>query len=141
MQKWTSVYRVGHDMIVPTALNNKRMRLFIIDTGAQSTSISPSAAREVTKVYSDANSQVKGVSGNVARVYTGNNVTFRFAHLQQEHPNVISFDTSTLSSNMGTEISGFIGFDMLGLLVVGIDYRDGLMNFEYSADRGYQHIR
>jgi hypothetical protein len=42
---------------------------------------------------------------------------------------------------VGTEISGFIGFDLLGLLVVKIDYRDGLMSFEYSADRGYQHIR
>ena len=69
MQKWTTVYRVGHNMIVPTALNNKRLRLFIIDTGAQSTSISPSAAREVTKVFSDSNASVKGVSGNVSNVY------------------------------------------------------------------------
>ena len=140
MQKWTSVYRVGHNMIVPTALNNKRMRLFIIDTGAQSTSISPSAAREVTKVFSS-DASVKGVSGNVSNVYLGNSVTFRFAHIQQEHPNVLSFDTSGFSRNIGTEISGFIGFDMLGLLVVKIDYRDGLMSFEYSADRGYQHLR
>jgi hypothetical protein len=29
---------------------------------------------------------------------------------------------------------------MLGVLVVKMDYRDGLMNFEYSEDRGYQHI-
>jgi hypothetical protein len=48
---------------------------------------------------------------------------------------------SGLSQHAGTEISGLIGFDMLGLLVVKIDYRDGLMSFEYSADRGYQHIR
>jgi hypothetical protein len=141
MQKWTTVYRVGHNMIVPTALNNKRLRLFIIDTGAQSTSISPSAAREVTKVFSDSNASVKGVSGNVSNVYLGNSVTFRFAHLQQEHSNVLSFDLSGLSQHAGTEISGLIGFDMLGLLVVKIDYRDGLMSFEYSADRGYQHIR
>jgi len=141
MQKWTTVYRVGHDMIVPTALNNKRMRLFIVDTGAQSTSISPSAAREVTHVFSDPNSSVKGVSGNVSNVFVGNNITFRFAHLQQEHPNVLSFDMSGISKGTGTEISGLIGFDMLGLLVVKIDYRDGLMDFQYSADRGYQHIR
>ena len=141
MQKWTTVYRVGHDMIVPTALNNKRMRLFIIDTGAQSTSISPTAAREVTHVFSDSNSSVKGISGNVSNVYVGNNITFRFAHLQQEHPNVLSFDMSGISKSTGTEISGLIGFDMLGLLVVRIDYRDGLMDFQYSADRGYQHIR
>ena len=140
MKNWTSVYRVGHDMIVPTALNSKRMRLFIIDTGAESTSISPSAAREVTKVF-NSEASVKGISGNVSKVYLGNSVTFRFAHIQQEHPNVLSFDTSGLSKNIGTEISGFIGFDMLGLLVVKIDYRDGLMSFEYSADRGYQHLR
>ncbi|MBV8438610.1 MAG: aspartyl protease family protein [Silvibacterium sp.] len=141
MKSWTSVYRVGHDMIVPTALNNKRMRLFIIDTGAFRTSISPSAAREVTKVHSDANSIVKGISGNVANVYSGDRITFRFAHLQQEHDSVLSFDTSGLSKNTGVEISGLIGFDLLGLLVVKIDYRDGLMDFQYSADRGYQHIR
>jgi predicted aspartyl protease len=141
MKNWTSVYRVGHDMIVPTALNNKRMRLFIIDTGAQSTSISPSAAREVTTVSHDDYRTVKGVSGNVANVYSGDRVVFRFAHLQQEHDNVLSFDTSMLSKHTGTEISGLIGFDMLGLLVVKIDYRDGLMDFQYSADRGYQHIR
>jgi predicted aspartyl protease len=141
MKNWTSVYRIRHNMIMPTALNNKRLRLFIIDTGARSTSISPSAAREVTKVYADGNTTVKGVSGNVANVYMGNNVTFRFAHLQQEHPNVLSFDTSEISKGLGTEISGFIGFDMLGLLVVKIDYRDGLMDFQYSEDRGYQHIR
>ena len=141
MQKWTTVYRIGHDMIVPTALNNKRLRLFIIDTGAQSTSISPTAAREVTHVFGDSNSTVKGVSGNVSNVYVGNSVTFRFAHVQQEHPNVLSFDMSGMSRGTGTEISGLIGFDLLGLLVVKIDYRDGLMDFQYSADRGYQHIR
>ena len=141
MQSWTSVYRLGHDMIVPTALNGKRVRLFIIDTGAQSTSISPAAAREVTKVHSDSNTTVKGISGNVANVYSGDKVIFRFAHLQQEHDAVLSFDTSGLSKNAGVEISGLIGFDMLGLLVVRIDYRDGLMDFQYSADRGYQHIR
>ena len=141
MQKWTTVYRIGHDMIVPTALNNKRMRLFIIDTGARSTSISPSAAREVTKVSHDSMRMVKGVSGDVAEVYSGDRIVFRFAHLQQEKDGVLAFDTSSISKNTGTEISGFIGFDLLGLLVVKIDYRDGLMDFQYSADRGYQHIR
>jgi predicted aspartyl protease len=141
MEKWTTVYRIGHQMIVPTALNNKRLRLFIIDTGAQNTSISPSAAREVTGVHSDPNATVKGISGSVANVYSGDRIVFRFAHLQQEKNNVLSFDTSAISKNTGTEISGFIGFDLLGLLVVKIDYRDGLMSFEYSADRGYQHIR
>jgi predicted aspartyl protease len=141
MQKWTTVYRIGHDMVVPTALNSKKVRLFIIDTGAQRTSISPSAAREVTRVSHDSSATVKGVSGAVENVYSGDSVVFRFAHLQQEQDGVLSFDTAGVSKNMGTEISGFIGFDLLRLLVVKIDYRDGLMDFQYSSDRGYQHIR
>jgi hypothetical protein len=84
---------------------------------------------------------VHGVSGSVANVHAGEQIVFRFAHLQQERDNVLSYDTSSISKNVGTKISGFIGFDLLGLLVVKIDYRDGLMSFEYSADRGYQHIR
>ena len=92
-------------------------------------------------ISSDPNSTVHGISGKVADVYMGDRVVFRFSHLQQEHDQVLAFDTSSISKNVGTEISGFIGFDMLGLLVMKIDYRDGLMDFQYSADRGYQHIR
>jgi hypothetical protein len=141
MQKWTKVYRIGHDIIVPTSLNNKTMRLFIVDTGAFRTSISPAAAREVTKVHSDSDRQVKGISGNVQNVYSGDKVIVHFAGLQQESYDMLSFDTSGLSRHLGTEISGFLGFDLLHYLVLKIDYRDGLVDFQYSEDRGYQHIR
>ena len=119
----------------------KTMRLFIVDTGAFRTSISPEAAREVTKVHSDGRSQVKGISGNVENVFSGDKVVVRFAGLQQESDNMLSFDTSGLSQHMGTDISGFLGFDLLHFLVLSIDYRDGLVDFQYSRDRGYQHIR
>jgi predicted aspartyl protease len=141
MQKWTKVYRVEHDLIVPTSLNNKTMRLFIVDTGAFRTSISPAAAREVTKVHSDNFKQVRGISGNVQNVYTGDKIVVRFAGLQQESDGMLSFDSSGLSRHLGTEVSGFLGFDLLHFLVLKIDYRDGLVDFQYSEDRGYQHIR
>jgi hypothetical protein len=141
MKDWTQVYRVGHNLIVPTSLNNKTMRLFIVDTGAFRTSISPAAAREVTKVHADENSRVHGISGNVQDVYRGDQIKVRFAHLQQETDGMLSFDTSGISKGVGTEISGFLGFDLLHLLVLKIDYRDGLVDFQYSEDRGYQHIR
>ncbi len=141
MEKWTKVYRVGHNIIVPTALNGKTMRLFIMDTGAFRTSISPAAAREVTKVRSDDYASVHGVSGKVQNVSRGDKVIVQFAGLKQETDGMLSFDTSGISRSAGTEISGFLGFDVLHLLVVKIDYRDGLVNFEYSEDRGYQHIR
>lgn len=141
MKDWTKVYRIGHNLMVPTSLNSKTMRLFIVDTGAFRTSISPAAAREVTKVHEDENIRVHGVSGNVQDVYRGDQIKVRFAHLQQETDGMLSFDTSGYSKNLGTQISGFLGFDLLHLLVLKIDYRDGLVDFQYSQDRGYQHIR
>ena len=74
-------------------------------------------------------------------LFSGDKVVVRFAGLQQESDNMLSFDTSGLSQHMGTDISGFLGFDLLHFLVLSIDYRDGLVDFQYSRDRGYQHIR
>jgi hypothetical protein len=36
---------------------------------------------------------------------------------------------------MGTEISGFLGYDMLRQLELKLDYRDGLVEFEYDRKR------
>jgi predicted aspartyl protease len=141
MEKWTKVYRVGHQLMVPTALNKKTMHLFIMDTGAFRTSISPAAASEVTKVRSDDYSGVHGISGSVKNVSRGDKVIVQFAGLQQETDGMLSFDNSGISRGIGVEVSGFLGFDVLHLLVVKIDYRDGLVSFDYSEDRGYQHIR
>jgi hypothetical protein len=40
-----------------------------------------------------------------------------------------------LSRHTGTEISGFLGFAMLRLLEVELDYRDGLVDFKYDPKR------
>jgi predicted aspartyl protease/Flp pilus assembly protein TadD len=138
MKDYTKVYRVGHDLILPAALNGKEIRLFIMDTGAYSTSISPAAAREVTKVHADDLRRVKGINGEVKDVYWADSVTFRFAQLSQTVPNVVSFDTSRISRGTGMEISGLIGATALNLLTIHIDYRDGLLKFDYDPSRGYK---
>ena len=109
-----------------------------MDTGAWSTTISPQAAREVSKLHSD-DMKVKGLSGEVNKVYTTDDITFRFAHLSQQAYGVYSFDTSHISKNAGLEISGFIGANTLKLLTIHIDYRDGLVKFDYDPNRGYRN--
>jgi hypothetical protein len=37
----------------------------------------------------------------------------------------------------GIEVSGFLGFQVLQLLEVKLDYRDGLVDFEY----GHKHTQ
>jgi predicted aspartyl protease len=137
MKDYTSIYRVGHQLILPAAINGNNLKLFIMDTGAWTTTISPEAAREVTKVHTNDNIEVKGISGKVGKVYSANEITFRFANLSQKANDVVAFDTSHASKSAGLEISGFLGATTLYQLTIHIDYRDGLVKFEYSPNRGY----
>ena len=138
MKDYTPVYRVGHELILPAALSSDKLKLFVLDTGAFATIISPEAAREVTKVHSDNRLQVKGISGDVNKVYSADEVTFRFAHLSQKVNGVVSMDTSKISKSANMEISGFLGANTLNLLTIHIDYRDGLVKFDYDPNRGYR---
>ncbi len=82
--------------------------------------------------------EVRGLNGKVEKVYTADEITFNFAHLSQKVNGVVSFDTSQVSKSVGMEISGFIGANTFKLLIMHIDYRDGLVKFDYIPDRGYK---
>ena len=62
------------------------------------------------------------------------NVTLTFGHLTQRR-NLVSFDMTNTSNAIGTEVSGTLGFGMLYLLDIKIDYRGGLVNFTYDPNR------
>jgi hypothetical protein len=49
-----------------------------------------------------------------------------------------AFDTKYISDGIGTEISGFLGFTLLRLLDIKIDYRDALVDFNYDARHSFQ---
>jgi predicted aspartyl protease len=138
MKDWIHVYRIGHDLLLPASMNNGPLKLFIVDTGAFATTISPEVAREVTKVHNENNITVHGISGKVDKVYTADNITFRFANISQKVQEVVAFSTSTVSKNLNMEVAGFIGITALGQMTISIDYRDGLMKFSYDANRGFR---
>ncbi len=138
MKDWTPVYRIGHMLLVRATLNSHSPKLFILDTGAFTTTISPTVAREVTKVHADSSVRVKGISGEVDKVYSADRITFKFANLQQEVHDVVAIDFSDLSKHEGTEISGLIGATAIGQTTMTIDYRDSLVHFSYDANRGYR---
>jgi hypothetical protein len=50
--------------------------------------------------------RVKGISGDVDKVYSAEKITFKFANLSQEVHDVVAIDFSDLSKNEGMEISG-----------------------------------
>jgi len=135
MQSYTPVYRFGHDLLVSTKVGDAAEKLFLLDTGAIDNMISPSAASEVTKVGRDSHAVLKGISGSVSKVYNANKAVLQFGHLRQENQNILAFDLTSMSDNTGTEISGILGFTMLRLLEIKIDYRDGLVDFHYDPKR------
>jgi hypothetical protein len=139
MKAYVPFFRVGHEIIIPVALNHKVEHLFMVDTGNFSSSISPEAAREVTKVKGGEPITIKGLSGNVAKVSSGDVILFQFAGIQQQNNNLISYDTSRLTRYAGFEISGFLGSTILNELTMSIDYRDGMIKFDYDINHGHHN--
>jgi hypothetical protein len=136
MKGYVPFFRVGHEIIIPVVLNHKVEHLFLVDTGNFSSSISPEVAREVTKVKGGEPVTIKGLSGNVAKVSSGDVVLFQFAGIQQQNNNLISYETSHLTRYAGLEISGFLGSTILNELTINIDYRDGMIKFDYDIHHG-----
>ena len=138
MKSWTPVFRFGHMLLVPTQLNASKPVLFLLDTGAFQNTLSTRAARATAKV--DASSLgVEGESGRVADVYRAEKVDIQFAHFHQPNTNAVTFDLSNISNSVGMEISGTLGFNLLSMLDIRIDYRDGLVDFAYRDNHGVAH--
>ena len=135
MKSYSQVYRFGHALLVPTRIGDGPSKLFLLDTGAFSNLITPAAASEVTKVHGDSRTVVKGISGTVKDVYRADKAVILFGHLRQENQDLPAFDLKSTSDEINTEVSGILGFRMLHLLDIRIDYRDGLVDFEYNPHR------
>jgi predicted aspartyl protease len=135
MKDYTAVFRFGHFLVIPTRVNDSPQKLFIIDSGSSTNAISARAAQEVTKIRKDEWMTVKGVSGQVANVYSADKAVLQFANFRQQNQDMTSWDFTGLSRDIGTEISGFVGYATLDQLELDIDYRDGLVNFVHTNGR------
>lgn len=132
MRTYTPVYRFGHELLIPTVIGNNSPKLFLIDTGSVTNLMSSEAARSVTKVRDESHVTLRGLSGTVKNVKSADKVVIQFAHFKQENDDLISFDLTPISRATGTEVSGILGFTLLHMLAITIDYRDGLVDFEYQ---------
>jgi len=134
MANWTKVFRFGHTVLVPTFVNDSPVMLFGLDTGAFANILSLREGRQLGKVNSEDSLRVHGLNGEVNKVYSAK-ATLRFSHLRQPSMDVVTLDLSRESRRLGTEVSGFLGFAMLRVLEIKLDYRDGLVDFEYDPKR------
>jgi hypothetical protein len=104
LRSFTTVFRFGHDLLVPTAIGNAfPQKLFLLDTGPLVNFISPAAASEVTKVQGNSDTIVTGISGQVEKVYSANKALLQFGHVRQENQDMTSIDMKAMSEGAGTE--------------------------------------
>ena len=129
----------GHNLIVPTTLDDRGPKLFILDTGAFTTSVAPDVARKVTKIHPDEQTHILELNGAVEKVYAADHIEFKFGNMRQEGNDVASFALPQVSRSNGMEIAGFLGIRTLGQLTLAIDYRDALVHFVYDPNRGYRY--
>jgi thioredoxin-like negative regulator of GroEL/predicted aspartyl protease len=134
MKNYSQVLRFGHALLIPTWVNDeKTSRFFLIDSGGFTTQLSLNAARSVTKVHDDPQMRVRGISGEVNKVYVADEATLVFARLRQPTQDIMVLNLKHLSDDVGFEVSGILGFTTLRFLNINIDYRDGLVSMEYQG--------
>ncbi len=140
MKDWTMVWRSGHDLLLPVSIGGATDKLFVIDTGAGLMSISPAAAREVTKVHGDFDTRVFGVSGEVDHVYETQRFVVTFGHVRLHVRSMTAMDNTGISNDEGFEVSGFMGAPVLNRLALQIDYRDNLVNLNYDEKKDPENL-
>jgi len=135
MVNWTQVFRFGHMILLPTNVNGSKPMLFLLDSGSPGDVLSTRAAEQVSTVHPQNRMGFSGLSGKVDQVYISSEATLRFARVEQRITDITTFNLSSIGQGY-TEVSGLLGFATLKLLEVKLDYRDGLVDFEYDSKRG-----
>jgi hypothetical protein len=142
--KWNRVFRSGSDLLLQARVVETsqakdesawREKLFLLDTGAEKSLISPQAAAEVTKVSRDWGTGVFGISGDVDKVYATGDFLLEFSGLRLNSQKMTAIDLTRISHDDGVEVSGLIGAPALLQVVLHIDYRDNLVWCEYTPKK------
>lgn len=91
----------------------------------------------MTKVDLNTNMRISGLSGEVAKPYVAEVLDIKFGGISKHELGVPAFSMDMQNASTGMDIAGMLGADILDELTIHIDYRDGLMKFEYDPKRGY----
>src|SRR6478609_11737852 len=127
-EAFTQTFLFGHFLLLPTEVGKKASGLFVIDSGANASSISSELARLMPEMRAF-NSRVSGASGVANSTFIADDATLRFARMSRTGERISTVDLRSVSKGLGVEISGQIGFSAMESLKLTIDYRDGLVRF------------
>jgi hypothetical protein len=128
---FTRVYRFGHQLMVSTRLNGKSTGLFLLDTGSMGSVVDSTFARLSTKIHGNEYDRVRGVSGRVADVFEADNALIEFSVFRQRNIGLTSFNLNNSPGHEDIRMDGILGLPVLSLFRLTLDYRNGLVKFDY----------
>jgi tetratricopeptide (TPR) repeat protein len=133
MRSYTPVYHKNQYLLVPVMLNKKDRRLFVLDTGIRLSSMTSEVAHSISNTRLNFTNSVRTVSGSTLQIYR-DSFDLQFANLSLDRQgHILEWNPSAVEQNVGMEVAGMLGFDILHSLVMHIDYRDGLVQFDSPA--------
>jgi tetratricopeptide (TPR) repeat protein len=134
MQDYLPMLHNGPHVFIPTAVDLQTPGLFFLDTGAFDSQVDSSYVAK-NKLTPAPNLTVRGLSGRVTDVYYANQVRIQFGRFVQDNFRMIAISMAKLSEGEGIGLTGILGFPLLSQFRISIDYRDGLVNFEYKGGK------
>jgi predicted aspartyl protease len=131
---FTPVFRFGPHLYVSTKVNGKSTGLFLLDTGSGLSAIDSTFARLTTKIGRDESMRVRGISGSVDQVFEADKAELQFSRFRQSVPGLTSFNLNNGTEHQQVRMDGILGFSVLILFRLSLDYRNGLVNFDYVLE-------
>ncbi len=129
---FTPVFQYGDHLYVSTTVNKRNTGLFLLDTGAGLSNIDSTFARLSTKIHGNDYLHVKGVSGEVKDVFEADKAELQFGHFRQSNLGLAAFNLNNGADHEEFRMAGILGIPVLSMFRLTIDYRNGLVNFEYA---------
>jgi predicted aspartyl protease len=104
MKDWLHVIRIGHQILLPTFVNQGTLHYVMVDTGADVTTLSLAYAKQSGKVHFQDAQKFQGLSGQVKKVYYISNAALSFGGLALPPTDYYAFDLTNFSHATGVEI-------------------------------------
>ena len=132
---FTPVYQLGHLLLVSTTVNERATGLFMLDTGSHISNIDTGFARTSSKIWGDSRARVHGVAGDVTHVSEVDSADLHFANFAQSNVGMVAFDLNAGKEHEEVRYSGILGLSVLTLFRMTLDYRNGLVKFDYVYEK------
>lgn len=128
---FTPVFRFGHFLMVSTRLNGKTSGLFLLDTGSSGSLVDSTFARLSTKIHNDDYMRMRGISGEVKHVFEADKALIEFSVYRQRNIGLNAINLNNSPEHSEVRMDGILGMPVLAMFRLTLDYRNGLVKFDY----------